>query len=67
MKLKTATLLAVIGVCLFLLCHLAYPIISFSGLSYEIAGPIYTVCQLFGVVSWVFILLFFITLYKNQK
>lgn len=67
MKLKTATLLAIIGVCLLLLCQLAHPIISFSGLSYETAEPIYAVCQLMGIVSWVFILLFFITLYKNQK
>lgn len=68
MKLKNFTLLALVGVVILALQSLFY-VFSNAGVITFSSDPkmIFTVLNVISFISWVFIALFFYSLYKNQK
>jgi hypothetical protein len=68
MKLKNFTLLAFVGVVILALQSLFY-VFSNAGVITFSSDPkmIFTVLNVISFISWVFIALFFYSLYKNQK
>lgn len=67
MKLKTTTLLALIGAVLSVCSSLFYFMVNRHLISYEVFDSIGWFFQLTNLYSSCAIFLFFYTLYKNQK
>ena len=68
MKLKKATLFALISVCILLLCNFVNLVIQFADVSYSDGLMLwYKVSNIFYLLAWIGISIFFYSLYKNQK
>lgn len=68
MKLKTATLLALISMCIILIIAFINTIISFAEIVYSDGLKLwYNVSGIFYLLAWGSVAIFFYTLYKNQK
>lgn len=67
MKLKQATLLAIIGIIMLIALLLINVILQFSAVEYEILITWYRVCDFIYIAAWTLILFFFVKLFKNQK
>lgn len=65
MKLKTATLLAIAGIVLKFIHDFIFILSSFGVIDYKNIN--YGILSLMELIYPLFILLFFIVLYKNQK
>ncbi len=68
MKLKNFTLLAFVGVVILALQSLFYVFTNSGVITYS-SDPktLFTVLNVITFVSWIFIALFFYSLFKNQK
>lgn len=68
MKLKTATLIALISVCVLVLTSLISVCIQLGSFGYS-DGIVtwYKISGVLGFISWIGIANFFFSLYKNQK
>ncbi len=64
MRLKTATLYAIIGQIIGILPYLLFKFIKLNSGSYQVANWIYFIAQLISVGTMI---LFLTILYKNQK
>ena len=68
MKLKTATLLALIPLCIVLICSLINMIINFADIEYSDGLRLwYKLSNVPYFLLWGGLVYFFYTLYKNQK
>ena len=66
MKLKTATLLGLIGAIISICCTFFYVLLNF-GVGYELFHKINWLFQICNLFSGISLAIFFFTLYKNQK
>lgn len=68
MKLKSSTLLAIIGVCYMIIAGaIQLYISSMKDVDFSSFDKVYYALDIGYIIAWVFILLFFINLYRNQK
>ena len=68
MKLKSSPLLAIIGVCYMIIeGAIQFYISSMKDVDFSSFDKVYYALDIGYIIAWVFILLFFINLYRNQK
>ena len=67
MKLKQATLCAIIGMVIQIINTTLWTLVNFDIVGYNVIAPYSRYVNLIGFIGYILVLPFFITLYKSQK